>query len=78
MLRKFTLPSQNHLKYTTCLDKNLKFEDLEKINKGLTLDGHRVFVEDVNIEGEAKSEIGLKLRSANVKVRSILNTAMMF
>jgi 23S rRNA pseudouridine2605 synthase len=39
----------------------------------LTLDGHRVFVEDVSyIEGEAKSEIGLKLRSANVKVvRSI-------
>jgi 23S rRNA pseudouridine2605 synthase len=34
----------------------------------LTLDGHRVFVEDVSyIEGEAKSEIGLKLRSANVK-----------
>jgi 23S rRNA pseudouridine2605 synthase len=38
----------------------LKFEDLEKINKGLVLDGHR-FVEDVSyIEGEAKSEIGLK------------------
>jgi 23S rRNA pseudouridine2605 synthase len=39
------------------------------------------FVEDVSyIEGEAKSEIGLKLRSANVKVvRSILNTlAMMY
>jgi 23S rRNA pseudouridine2605 synthase len=41
MLRKFTLPSQNHLKYTMSLDKNLKFEDLKK-NKGLTLDGHRV------------------------------------
>ena len=37
------------------LDKNLKYEDLEKINKGLVLDGHRVFVEDVSyIEGEAK------------------------
>jgi hypothetical protein len=34
MLRKFTLPSQNHLKYTTSLDKNLKFEDLEKSTKG--------------------------------------------
>jgi 23S rRNA pseudouridine2605 synthase len=81
MLRKFTLPSQNHLKYTTSLDKNLKFEDLEKINKGLTLDGHRVFVEDVSyIEGEAKSEIGLKLRSANVKLFVLfLNiSAMMF
>jgi 23S rRNA pseudouridine2605 synthase len=30
MLRKFTLPSQNHLKYHVSLDKNLKFEDLEK------------------------------------------------
>jgi 23S rRNA pseudouridine2605 synthase len=70
MIRKFTLPSQKSSKiYQVSLDKNLKFEDLEKINKGLTLDGHRVFVEDVSyIEGEAKSEIGLKLRSSNVKV----------
>ena len=39
----------------------------------MVLDGHRVFVEDVSyIEGESKSEIGLKLRSSNVKVvRSI-------
>ena len=74
MIRKFTLPSQKSSKiYQVSLDKNLKFEDLEKINKGLTLDGHRVFVEDVSyIDGEAKSEIGLQLRSANVKVvRSI-------
>ena len=54
-------------------DKNLKFEDLEKISKGLTLDGHKVFVEEVSyIENEPKSEIGLKLKSPNVKVvRSI-------
>lgn len=70
MIRKFSLPSQKSSKiYQVSLDKNLKFEDLEKINKGLVLDGHRVFVEDVSyIEGEAKSEIGLKLRSSNVKV----------
>lgn len=70
MIRKFTLPSQKSSKiYQVSLDKNLKFEDLEKINKGLTLDGHRVFVEDVSyIDGEAKSEIGLQLRSSNVKV----------
>nr|WP_314898329.1 pseudouridine synthase [uncultured Flavobacterium sp.] len=74
MIRKFTLPSQKSSKiYQVSLDKNLKFEDLEKINKGLVLDGHRVFVEDVSyIDGEAKSEIGLQLRSSNVKVvRSI-------
>ena len=74
MIRKFTLPNQKSSKiYQVSLDKNLKYEDLEKINKGLVLDGHRIFVEDVSyIEGEAKSEVGLKLRSSNVKVvRSI-------
>ena len=70
MIRKFTLPSQKSSKiYQVSLDKNLKFEDLEKISKGLVLDGHRVFVEEISyIEKEAKSEIGLKLRSSNVKV----------
>jgi 23S rRNA pseudouridine2605 synthase len=70
MIRKFTLPNQKSSKiYQVALDKNLKFEDLEKISKGLVLDGHRVFVEEVSyIEGEAKSEIGLKLKTSNVKV----------
>ncbi|UQD55875.1 pseudouridine synthase [Flavobacterium sp. K5-23] len=74
MLRKFTLPNQKSSKiYQVSLDKNLKFEDLEKINKGLVIDGHRVYIEDVSyIEGESKSEIGLKIKSSNVKVvRSI-------
>ncbi len=74
MIRKFTLPNQKSSKiYQVSLDKNLKFEDLEKISKGLVLDGHRVFVEEVSyIDNEPKSEIGLKLRTANVKVvRSI-------
>jgi 23S rRNA pseudouridine2605 synthase len=77
MIRKFTLPTNKSSKiYQVSLDKNLKFEDLEKIQKGLVLDGHRVFVEEVSyIEGEAKSEIGLKLRSSNVKVvRSIFES----
>jgi 23S rRNA pseudouridine2605 synthase len=70
MIRKFSLPSQKSSKiYQVSLDKNLKFEDLEKIKGGLTLDGHRVFVEDISyIENEPKSEVGLKLRSSNVKV----------
>src|SRR6187402_1469679 len=74
MIRKFTLPNQKSSKiYQISLDKNLKFEDLEKINKGVVVDGHRVFVEDVSyIDGEPKSEIGLKLKTSNVKVvRSI-------
>jgi len=70
MIRKFTLPNQKSSKiYQVSLDKNLKFDDLEVINKGLVLDGHRVFVEDVSyIENEPKSEVGLKIKSSNVKV----------
>lgn len=70
MIRKFSLPNQKSSKiYQVSLDKNLKYEDLEKINKGLVLDGHRIFVEEVSyIDNEPKSEIGLKLRSSNVKV----------
>jgi 23S rRNA pseudouridine2605 synthase len=79
MIRKFTLPSQKSSKiYQVSLDKNLKFEDLEKINKGLTLDGHRVFVEDVSyIEGEAKKRNRFEVRSSNVKVRAILSILVM-
>ena len=70
MIRKFSLPNQKSSKiYQVSLDKNLKFEDLEKISKGLTIDGHKIFVEEVSyIENEPKSEIGLKLKSPNVKV----------
>lgn len=70
MIRKFTLPSQKSSKiYQVSLDKNLKYEDLEKISKGLVLDGHRVFIEEVTyIDDQPKSEVGLKLKSSNVKV----------
>jgi len=74
IIRKFSLPNQKSSKiYQVSLDKNLKFEDLEKIKKGVVIDGHRIFIEDVSyIEDEPKSEIGLKLKTSNVKVvRSI-------
>ncbi len=74
MIRKFTTPNQKSSKiYQVSLDKNLKFEDLEKIASGLTIDGHRIFVEEISyIEKEPKSEIGIKMKTANVKiVRSI-------
>lgn len=74
MIRKFSLPNQKSPKiYQVTLDKNLKFEDLEKIEKGVTLDGHRLFVDEISyIENEPKNEIGIKLRTPNVKVvRSI-------
>ena len=70
MIRKFGLPSQKSSKiYQVSLDKNLKFEDLEKIQKGMVIDSHRVSVEEISyIEKEPKSEVGIKLKSSNVKV----------
>lgn len=70
MVRKFSQPNQKSFKiYHVSLDKNLKFEDLEKIAAGVYLDGHKLFIDEVSyIEGEAKTEIGLKLRTQNVKV----------
>lgn len=70
MIRKFSLPNQKSSKiYQVSLDKNLKYEDLEKIAKGVTLDGHRLFIEDISyIEDQPKTEVGLKLKTSNVKV----------
>ncbi|RYZ83258.1 MAG: rRNA pseudouridine synthase [Proteobacteria bacterium] len=70
MVRKFTIPNQKSMKiYHVSLDKNLKYEDLEKISGGVTLDGHRLYVDEISyIENEPKTEIGLQLRTSNVKV----------
>lgn len=70
MIRKFSLPNQKSFKiYQVSLDRNLKFEDLEKIASGVTLDGHRLFIDEISyIDNEPKTEIGMKLRTANVKV----------
>lgn len=77
MIRKFSLPNQKSTKiYQVSLDKNLKFEDLEKISGGVILDGHRLYVDEISyIENEPKTEIGIKLRTSNVKVvRSIFES----
>ena len=77
MIRKFGLPNQKSTKiYQVSLDKNLKYEDLEKISGGVTLDGHRLFVDEISyIDDQPKTEIGLKLRTSNVKVvRSIFES----
>ena len=70
MIRKFSLPNQKSTKiYQVSLDKNLKHEDLEKIAGGVTLDGHKLFIDEISyVENEPKTEIGLKLRTPNVKV----------
>ena len=70
IIQKFTAPNQRSSKvYQVSLDKNLKFEDLERIQKGLTIDDHRVYVEEITyIEDQPKSEIGLKMKTSNVKI----------
>ena len=70
IVQKFTVPNQRSSKvYQVSLDKNLKFEDLEKIQKGLMIDEHKVFVEEITyIEDQPKSEIGIKMKTSNVKV----------
>ena len=70
MVQKFTVPNQRSSKvYQVSLDKNLKFEDLEKIQKGLMIEEHKVFVEEITyIEDQPKSEIGIKMKTSNVKV----------
>lgn len=70
IVQKFTAPNQRSSKvYQVTLDKNLKFEDLERIQKGLTIEDHRVFVEEISyIEDQPKSEIGLKMKTSNVKI----------
>jgi 23S rRNA pseudouridine2605 synthase len=70
MIRKFGLPNQKSSKiYQVSLDKNLKYEDLEKISGGVTIDNHRLQIEEISyIENEPKSEIGLKLKTSNIKV----------
>ena len=48
MVQKFTVPNQRSSKvYQVSLDKNLKYEDLEKIQKGLMIEDHKVFVEEI-------------------------------
>jgi 23S rRNA pseudouridine2605 synthase len=70
IVQKFTVPNQRSSKvYQVSLDKNLKFEDLERIQKGLMIDDHKVFVEEITyIEDQPKSEIGIKMKKSNVKV----------
>ena len=70
MIRKFGLPNQKSPKiYQVSLDKNLKFEDLEKIAGGISFDEHRLYVDEISyIDDQPKTEIGIKLRTPNVKV----------
>ena len=66
---KAGLPRLFHIE----LDKNLKGEDLEKIAKGIIVEGKKIFVEDISyVNGSPKKEIGLKIRNVgNSVIRTI-------
>lgn len=55
------------------LDKNLKLEDLKKIQAGFKIDGKLISVEEISyIDGASKKEIGLKIKNTgNTIIRSI-------
>jgi len=57
------------------LNKNLKLEDLKKIQAGIKIEGKLIAVEEVSyIDGAAKNEIGLKIKNTgNTIIRSIFD-----
>lgn len=58
------------------LDKNLKFEDLKKIQEGFKVDGKLISVEEISyIEGESKNQVGIKIKNTgNTILRTIFET----
>ncbi len=55
------------------LDKNLKLEDLKKIQNGFKVEGKLIEVEEISyIDGASKKEIGLKIKNTgNTIIRTI-------
>lgn len=77
LINKFGSPNQRSSKiYQVSLDRNLKFEDLERIEKGVEMDGHFLRVDSISyIDDAPKSEIGLQVNSSNPKhVRAIFES----
>jgi len=58
------------------LDKNLKFEDLKKIQEGFKVDGKLVAVEEISyIQNESKNQVGIKIKNTgNTILRTIFDT----
>lgn len=74
MIRKIESPNARAVKiYQVSLDKNLKVEDLERIQKGITTANHRIWVEEISyVENQPHTEIGLKITHPSIKaVREI-------
>ena len=57
------------------LDKNLKLEDLKKIQEGFKIEGKLIAVEEISyIDGAPKNEIGLKIKNTgNTIIRTIFD-----
>ena len=57
------------------LDKNLKYEDLKKIQDGFKIEGKEIRVEEASyIENTSKNEIGLKIKNTgNTIIRTIFD-----
>lgn len=57
------------------LDKNLKFEDLKKIQEGFKVDGKLVAVEEISyIQDESKNQVGIKIKNTgNTILRTIFD-----
>lgn len=70
LIRKFAQPQQTSPKiYQITLSKNLHHEDLEKIANGVRIDEFKIYVDEITyIENQPKTEIGIKLRTQNIKV----------
>ncbi|MEX2350767.1 MAG: pseudouridine synthase [Flavobacteriaceae bacterium] len=62
--------------YQVSLDKNLKYEDFQKIEEGPTIEGKKVRVDSVSyVDNAPKSEIGIQLHSnRNNIVRKIFES----
>lgn len=74
MIRKIESPNARAVKiYQVSLDKNLKGEDLERIQKGITTANHRIWVEEISyVENQPHTEVGLKITHPSIKaVREI-------
>jgi len=51
------------------LDKNLKADDLQKIQEGLTINGNTVEVDEISyVTNAPKKEIGLKLKNMGTSI----------
>lgn len=57
------------------LNKNLKLEDLKKVQEGIKIEGKLISVEEISyIDGASKKEIGLKIKNTgNTIIRSIFD-----